>query len=255
MITVLNGLYRKLFCRGGHGVHSPFVFDLLTTVIEEKMLYYSYESLSLVRTQLRQDNSVVRHNNYELAVNNYLNRYCFSEREDQLLFRLANRFKPHKIYIMDSDLGLAPLYLTAYSKSAYCVVAEPDFHVATIAGKIVDKHTSSKIEIRVSDKLNIEDDIIDFFVWGKTVTGSSGVSASGAIGCEAFSYEAFEKVLPYMSDDSIMVISNIYSSHKNRNTWKNICAHPKVTVTLDLYNLGIVFFNPKLNRKTYKSFV
>ena len=211
MIAAINRLYRSVFCRGGHGVHSPFVFDLITTVIEERSSYYCYDSLSTVRKQLQQN----------------MHKFCFTEREDRLLFRLANRFKPRTIYMMGSDLGLAPLYLTAYSKHARCVVVEPD-------------------------KLDIIDNNIDLIVWGRSFSGASG--GRGNVH-EVFNEETFEKFLPYINDESVMVISGINASRKSTETWKRICASPRVTVTLDLYTLGIVFFNPKLHRKMYKSLV
>ena len=271
MIASINRLYRMIFCRGGHGVHSPFVFDLLTTVIEEKMSYYCYESLSSVRMQFQQCNSNIEYDNRRYTVENYLNKYCFSECENRLLFRLANRFKPRTIYVIGSDLGLAPLYLTAYSKSAHCVVVEPEPTIAAIAQKFVDKYSSSKIDIHASGNTNISDNgVIDLFVWGKSNPNASGsyyiseadknsgiseTSVAGTIACKAFSLVAFEKLLPYINDESVMVISDINSSKKNVDTWKKICAHSRVTVTLDLYSLGVVFFNPKLHRKTYKSLV
>ena len=241
MITALNKLYRTLFCRGGHGVHSPFVFDMITTVIEEKRSYYCYERLSAARKQLRHDCDKIMYNNREYVVKNFLNRFCFSEHEDRLLFRLANRFQPQTIYVLGSDLGLVPLYLTSWSEIADCVVFEREPSMAAVARKMIDKYSSASVDIRVTDNPKIaENSIVDLIVWSNT---------------SVFSIDTFKKFLPYVKDNSVMVISGINSSRKNRDTWKAVCAAPEVTVSIDLYSLGIVFFNPKLNRKTYKSIV
>ena len=40
----------------------------------------------------------------------------------------------------------------------------------------------------------------------------------------------------------------IKASRKMRELWEEICACPEVTVTLDLYSLGIVLFNKKLHK-------
>ena len=262
MIAAINRLYRKVFCRGGHGVHSPFVFDLLTTVIEERCSYYCYDSLSPVRAQLRQNLSKIEYRECEYVVNEYLKKKCFSESEDKLLFRLANRFKPRIIYMVGSDLGLAPLYLTAYSKSACCTVIEPEADVAAVARKFAGKYSTS-VDIHSSGKLYLQNDCsIDLFVWGKSSLAASGITGdydsagNGSISsCEAFSYKAFDEAVQYMNDEGLMVISCINVSRESRATWKKICAHPRVTVTLEMYSLGLVFFNPKLHRKTYKSLV
>ena len=183
-----------IFCRGGHGVHSPFVFDLIATVIEERCYYYCYDSLG--------------HERKTRGI-----RDCFTERENQLFFRLANRFKPRTIYMTGSDLDLTRLYLTSHSTHVRCV--------------------------EVYDELDSD---IDMIIWGRNVR-------------EIFDEEAFEKILSHINDKSVMVVSGISTSRKSAEAWKRICASPRVTVTLDLYSLGIVFFNPKLHRKTYKSLV
>ena len=237
MKDAINRLYRVIFCRGGHGVHSPFVFDLITTVIEEKRFYYCYERLKLVRESLLENRDRVVFNNRGYTVNEFLKRFCFSEREDMLLFRLANRFQPRTIYIHGCDLGLAPLYLTSWSEGAVCTVIESEPSLAAIAQKTIVEHPSASIDFHTSfNPENTENRIFDFIVLGKT-----------------FSIDAFESFLPYINDNSIIVISDIHSSEKNRKIWKRICVAPKVTVTIDLYSLGIVFFNPKLHRKTYKN--
>ena len=235
MISAINRLYRYLFCRGGHGVHSPFVFDLITTVIEEKKSYYCYERLSAVRKKLQKNCDKIKYNNHEFAVNKYVKKFCFSEHDCRLLFRLANRFKPQTIYAQGSDMGLAPLYLTSWSERSDCVVFEPESSVAVVARNIVEKYSSASIEIHVADNPEFTGKSIDFIVWNKITV------------------DTFNKLLPSMNDNSIMIISGINSSRKNRDTWKRICAAPRVTVTIDHYSLGIVFFNPKLHRKTYKN--
>ena len=237
MKDAINRLYRTIFCRGGHGVHSPFVFDLITTVIEEKCLYYCYARLKHVRELLCRNRDKVEYHNRRYAVNDFLNSFCFSERDDKLLFRLANRFQPQTIYITGSDLGLAPLYLTSWSESAVCTVFEPEPSLAAIAEEIIKKHSPASIDINVIYNPEIaEGSVFDFIVVGKT-----------------FSIDDFDRFLSHINDNSVMVISEINSSAKNRNKWKMVCVSPKVTVTIDMYSLGIVFFNPKLHRKTYKN--
>ena len=42
-------LYRSIRYRRGFGVHSPFVFNLITKVIEERCQYYSFHDIELIR--------------------------------------------------------------------------------------------------------------------------------------------------------------------------------------------------------------
>ena len=235
MIDLINRLYRKIFCRGGYGVHSPFVFDLITTVIEEKQLYYCYERLHPVRLQILQHHREVTIHDDTLSVKKALKKYCFTELEDRLLFRLANRFQPETMLVVGSDFGLTPLYLTAYSSRSACIVVEPQPSIAAIAQLYLKEHASASIDMRNSFADMPE--VLDFVVWG-------GYD-------EPFSQQTFERLLPHVHENSVLVIAGINASSNSQKTWKTLCTHPKVTVSIDLYRLGILFFNPKLHQSAY----
>ncbi|MDR1381406.1 MAG: hypothetical protein LBJ47_08010 [Tannerella sp.] len=242
-------LYRTVFCRGGYGVHSPFAFDLITNVIEEKRPFYCYEMLDNMRLQLRRESRCLRCGDRELTAKQALRRLCFSAQGYRLLFRLANRFHPGKILAVGSGMGLTPLSVTACSTDAGCVVFEPEPSVAVIARNLIKKYARSSIGVHVGMPGEPEPPDLnrfDFIVWG-----TSGAERGAGFAAD-FSPEAFEKLLRYAADESVMIISGINGSRAAKKTWKGICAHPGVSVTMDLYSLGIVFFSPKLNRKTYK---
>ena len=253
MIATINKIYRFIFCRGGYGVHSPFVFDLITNVIEDKYAYYSYEKFNVVRKQLKEDIRKIKCKNRRYTVKEVFRKFCFSKHEGRLLFRLANHFQSRTIYVVGCDLGLMPLYLNSWSKSTHCVVFETEQEPATIARNVVEKYSSALVEILYT--FNPEDfnnSSFDLIVWGKQFSNSPEEKENNY---STFSIEAFNRLLPFIKKNSIMVISEINASRKNKDTWRKVCAANEVTVTLDLYSLGIVFFDPKLHRKTYNSFV
>jgi hypothetical protein len=230
-----------IFCRGGYGVHSPFAFDLITNVIEERHLYYCYEMLDSLRLQLRQENRKIKCGNKELTVRQAMRRLCFSAGGYRLLFRLANRFHPGKILVAGSGLGLTPLYVTACLKGADCIVFEPEPALAVIARNMIEKYARSSIQVYSGkpDMSELKDS--DLIVWGKEISFAA-----------TFSPEAFEKMLRLAAEKSIMIVSGINESRADKQAWKKLCSHPRVSVTFDLYSFGIVFFTPKLNRRTYK---
>ena len=51
-----KSLWRRCFSHGGHGVHSPFAFELLTRVVEERALYSAFDSIrEVIRQQGRSE--------------------------------------------------------------------------------------------------------------------------------------------------------------------------------------------------------
>jgi len=245
MNTTLQKLYRLVFCRGGYGVHSPFVFELITKVIEEKRAYYCYESLRKIRWQLQQEERKIKIGNKEMSVKRALRQHCFSTSECELLFRLANYFQPAMIGVVGSGLGLVPLYLAAYSKTMQCVVFEPEQDIAQIAQNVIHKSVKASIDVieKAFDTAHLPlAHPYDLIVWGKGIA-------------EEFTVDVFEKILPHVAEQCVLVLSGINDSSKAKQTWQTICTHPRVTVTVDLCTLGIIYLHPNLNRKTYKSVV
>ena len=104
MRRLIVPLYRRLFCRKGYGVHSPFVFDLITNVLEESRGYYAYARLHAAHALADP------HDRLPL-------------RDSRWLFRLANRFHPRRLITVGSGGGLTPLSLTSYVSSGLHAIA------------------------------------------------------------------------------------------------------------------------------------
>ena len=43
----------------GHGMHSPFVFDFITKILNDKTIYPEYEKVEILRNQLLNDSTVL----------------------------------------------------------------------------------------------------------------------------------------------------------------------------------------------------
>lgn len=53
---------------------------------------------------------------------------------------------------------------------------------------------------------------------------------------------SFEKVVSNSHNDTVCILPNIHANAKTEAAWTAILNHPKATVTVDAYHLGIVFF-------------
>jgi predicted O-methyltransferase YrrM len=52
----------------------------------------------------------------------------------------------------------------------------------------------------------------------------------------------FETILPYTMNHSMLAIGDIHWSSGMEHAWREMVAHPRVRVSIDLFHLGIVFF-------------
>jgi hypothetical protein len=54
--------------------------------------------------------------------------------------------------------------------------------------------------------------------------------------------EYFELLIPTITNDSVWIFDDIHWSKDMEEAWEIIKNHPKVTVTIDTFQWGIVFF-------------
>ena len=90
----------------GFGVHSPWAYDLIENVINERHPYYAYEDLYPFWEKAPQ----------------YLPQYPQSR--DELLFRLVNRFNPKFILEVGTGAGVSTGYLASVSKESRVVTVD-----------------------------------------------------------------------------------------------------------------------------------
>jgi len=244
----ITKIYRKLFCRKGYGVHSPFVFDLITNVIENKCAYYSCDDISWIRKQLVQNNRFIHYGGNQITVKKAIQRYGISQKEGEFLFRLTNHYKPRTILAIGSSLGLTPLYLTRYDSTVQCVTLECEQDFAEMAVHLLNKETNPSLQIRTGAYHELlPESVLQFArIDCLFIDKNFEINDLDAI---------FNHCLPFIHDNTFCVLAGIHLSSDRHHCWKQIAQHPAVTVAVDLFQMGLLFFQPKLHKRVYKTII
>lgn len=243
-------LYRSIRYRRGFGVHSPFVFNLITKVIEERCQYYSFYDIELIRRQLLFQKGEITYpdrrqkGKMRRPIGRIVEREAIRPKHGALLFRLANYFKSKHILQLGPSMGLSTLYLTSYASDLKCIALENVPEFATIARIAFDKAARNPVDLRVGRYKDLLPKALDDmgqldFVFFNTLYEQQN---NGWL---------FEECLKHVHANTIFVFEGIKDSRKMREFWQEVCSHPEVTVTIDLYSMGIAFFNKKLHKKDY----
>ena len=61
----------------------------------------------------------------------------------------------------------------------------------------------------------------------------------------------FEALLPTISNDSVWIFDDIHWSADMEEAWEIIKKHPKVSVTIDTFQWGIVFFRAEQEKEHF----
>jgi predicted O-methyltransferase YrrM len=65
-------------------------------------------------------------------------------------------------------------------------------------------------------------------------------------------WQYFTSALPYTTENSVFIFDDIYWSKEMKDVWQQIKNHPQVTVTIDLYKFGLVFFKRGQRKQHFK---
>ena len=224
--------FRKLRYRKGFGVHSPFAYDLITTVIEERCRYYSYNAIELFLKKTlypRMDHTKLLH------------QKKMERKKTRLLFRLVNRFNPQTILEIGTSWGISSLYMNAPHSAARQLCIEPDAEIAQVAKEVIKQSNIQLLSAHFDalptetiEKLNP----IEFVL---IHASRSELSVEKVLG----------QIAPSLSPEAVVVIDGIRKNSFRQQEWKQLESFPKVTVSMDLYDMGLLFFFPKLNRQHY----
>lgn len=63
--------------------------------------------------------------------------------------------------------------------------------------------------------------------------------------------QGFEKLLPILQADKVLVIPNIHATKKSSQTWELIANSGKVKLSIDLYKMGLLLFRDDFKEKQH----
>lgn len=232
-----------------HSLHSPFLYDLYTKVINvEPAPELDIEKLrfDLLKTHREIDvpdlGAKSKHFvNSTRKISEIADTSLSSVRLSSLYQRLAAYAEAKTIVELGTSFGLNTLYL-AKKKGVKVYTFEGSESIAEVAEDTFKFAAAKNIELI---KGNINSTLYS--------TLSRIPKIDFAFIDANHQYEAtkkyFEELLMKVHHKSVMVIDDIHGNPGMSNAWKEICRHDLVHTTLDLYRCGILFFDPSLTKQ------
>ncbi|RZK07013.1 MAG: class I SAM-dependent methyltransferase [Flavobacterium sp.] len=226
-----------------HGVHSPFVFDLIRKCFYDNTNYPEYKILEQYRNSLLQNKNTIEVTDFGAgsrvfksntrAINKIAENAGISPKDAKLLFRVVNYFQSEKILEIGTSLGLATSAL-AINNSAEITTLEGCQETAKVAQEQFQKFN-----------FNVNSIITEFSNHFKTYhsqpTSFDLIYFDGNHSKEA-TLNYFELLLPTISNETVWIFDDIHWSAGMEEAWETIKNHPKVSVTVDTFQWGFVFF-------------
>ena len=286
LYRVSSWLKHQLTARntGGHGVHSPYLFEWVRMVMSDKNTYYVWDEIEEIRQEMLKDTRELEFVDYgsggplptspSKGRSANMRRVCdiakgslARRKEAQLLARLVGWLgrplltppsrggtgdeasedrKGLTIVELGTSLGVTTAYLAAMDSRNKVVTYEGCPAVAEVARANWEKLGLGNIACVVGE---ITVDSLQLAVDRLSGIDVAFIDAN-------HTYEAtltyFNALASRVHEKSVVVVDDIHYNEDMEKAWKAICADERVTTTMDLYRMGLVFFDKHYWRKHYK---
>lgn len=228
-----------------YAVHSPFVYDLLTKCIYDNTDFSEYKILAGYRQSLLENRQTIDVTDFGAGSRVFKSnkrKICdiaktagISAKRAELLFRLAKYFKPDGVLEIGTSLGLATSALS---------LGNPDSKITTLEG-CPETAGIAKSRFDEFGLKNARAVVTQFENYLKTcVLPSAGLQLIYFDGNHQkdATLDYVDLLLPTITNETVWIFDDIHWSAEMEQAWEIIKQNPKVTVTIDTFQWGLVFF-------------
>jgi len=240
----------KSFHPKGAGIHSPFIFKLVTQIINNNNKYSCYKSIEIERKRLLKTNKTIDIIDYGTGNNNKrkiksIAKYSLKQKKQaQLIFRLIKYFSPNNSLEIGTSFGITTCYIAKAAPNSSVITLEGCPKTAQISQEIfknlninnIIQYTGKFDSILPNTLSRIQN--LDFVFFDGNHTKNATISY-------------FNQCLPFINNNTIFIFDDIYYSKEMLQSWNIIKKNQKVTVTIDMFHLGIVLFKKELSKQNF----
>jgi predicted O-methyltransferase YrrM len=234
-----------------HGVHSPFVYNFVTKCIYDKSKHEEYQIIKTYRKSLLNNNESISitdfgsgskvFNSNIRKVSNVAANSGTPFKKSKLLFRIANYSKPKTILELGTSLGIATQAMAINNEVDKIISVEGCPNTFNFAqGSLANYKNIELINDQFKTYIpRIKESDFDLIYFD----GHHDKKAT---------IDYFEALLPKANNNSIFIFDDIYWSSGMTEAWEYIKQHKSVTVTVDTFHFGFVFFRKEQVKEHFK---
>lgn len=226
-------------------MHSPFVFDFILHVLNDKSGYTPPADVEQLRKELEKDHTKLAITDLgagsrtsawkERTVSQIVSSAVKPPKFGRMLYRLAAHYRPATIIELGTSLGITTSYLSYGAPDSTMYTLEGVPPVAALASWHFEKLKRENI---IQIRGNFDDEL------PKILSEVNSVDLAYVDGNHRYepTIRYFQQFLNKINNESILVFDDIHWSPEMERAWDEIRQHPRVRSSVDLFFMGFVFF-------------
>jgi predicted O-methyltransferase YrrM len=236
----------------GHGMHSPFVFEFITKVLNDFTQYEDYTKVESLRKQLLKNKNTVEVEDFGAGstktksntrvIGSIAKNAAKPTKFGQLLYRMVQHYNFKTVLEFGTSLGITTCYLSLANPASKVVTMEGSNAIADVAQQNFGELGLKNIELVRGNF----DDTLESVLQKMQRLDFAFIDGNHR---QEPTEKYFQQILPYTHNDTMLVFDDIHWSKGMEAAWNNIVQHEAVTCYIDLFYIGIVCFRKEFMEK------
>lgn len=252
--TGLKYINYRLTAFTDHDLHSPFLFRFYSELINNKFPFDDFEKLNKIRKQLELNQQTIDVTDFgagskkikdnKRTIAQITKHGIAPQKQAEFLYRLVNDINPKTIVELGTSVGLTTMYLAKASPKAKVYTFEGCPNLVQFSSQLFK---NEKLQNITSIQGNFNDTFPDF------VNKQDAIDLLYIDGNHAYepTIKYFELALTKKHHQSVFIFDDINWSEDMQKAWAEISQHKDVTLSLDFFFFGMVFFRTENKQKEH----
>jgi len=246
--------------RTRHGVHSPFVYRFLDECLYRETDKSLFEIPENHRIKLKKDPSILEYtdpgagsrkhkikithkNNKKYKLRQIARNSLQKPRYCRLFYRMIQHFGFRSVLEMGTSLGITTSYMSLAGNHVMIDTIEGAYPIADLAEKYFTENGFTNICLHRGNFDQKLDEVITNKKYDLIFIDGNHR------GNKTLDY--FQKLSKHINEQGVIILDDIRWSESMLEAWQNIKMHPDVTISIDLFRIGMVFFDKRFTKEEF----
>ena len=253
MFPVFQFIRHWLHRVDAHSLHSPFLYNLYTQVVKADDAT-PFKKLDQLRDKLLTNGTALTiedlgagsrmDNGSQRSIKSIARHASTPARFSRLLARTIAYFGHQHILELGTSLGLNTLHLQTLNPTAQIHTLEGSTTIASVAQQHFDELGAQSVNLTVGNIDNTLAEVIAAMPQLDFVYMDANHRYEPTL-------RYFDMLQPKLHKASLVVVDDIHWSKEMNQAWQVLKEKPEVSLALDFFEAGFLFFDPELPKESY----
>ncbi|MEI6123619.1 MAG: class I SAM-dependent methyltransferase [Bacteroidota bacterium] len=252
LFTAKHYLAYKRVAQSAFAVHAPFAYKFYSEVVRSHEKFpKALAPLETLRHQIHRNHTAITVTDLGTGatqakplrkISYITRRYATSRKNAHLLHRVANFCQPRHILELGTSVGIATMYMATAQGHPTVTTIEGCPQTAAIA-----QQNFNQVKLCIRALIGNFDTLLPQFL---AQHRPDMIFFDGNHTRQA-TLRYFQQCLPATHPKSVFIFADIHWSKGMHSAWREIIASPEVSLSMDLFHFGILFFDKKLAKQHF----